>query len=61
MHVKKPAQKMKFHCVKSVHIRSFSCPYFPAFGLNIRIQSECGKVRSRKTPNTDTSYAVLST
>ena len=22
------------HCVKSVHIRSFSGPYFPAFGLN---------------------------
>ena len=23
-----------FHCVKSLHIRSFSGPYFPAFGLN---------------------------
>ena len=22
------------HCVKSVRIRSYSCPYFPAFGLN---------------------------
>ena len=22
------------HCVKSVHIRSYSGPYFPAFGLN---------------------------
>ena len=22
------------HCVKSVQIRSFSGPYFPAFGLN---------------------------
>ena len=24
----------KKHCVKSVRIRSFSGPYFPAFGLN---------------------------
>ena len=23
------------HCVKSVHIRSYSGPYFPAFGLNM--------------------------
>ena len=23
-----------FHCVKSVHIRSYSGPHFPAFGLN---------------------------
>ena len=26
---------------------------------NLRIQSECGKIRARKTPNTDTFYAVL--
>ena len=24
----------------------------------IRIQSECGKIRTRKTPNTDTFHAV---
>ena len=54
-----------FHCVKSVRIRSFSGPYFPAFGLNteiygvnLPIQSECGKIRTRKTPNTDTFYVV---
>ena len=54
-----------YHCVKSVHIRSFSGPYFPAFGLNterygvsLPIQSECGKIRTRKTPNTDTFQAV---
>ena len=42
------------HCVKSVHIRSFSSPYFPAFGLNterygvsLRIQSECEKIQTR--------------
>ena len=53
------------HWVKSVHIRSYSGPYFPAFGLNterygvsLRIQSKCGKIRTRITPNTDTFYAV---
>ena len=47
---------------KSVRIRSYSGPYFPAFVLNIilRIQPECGKIRTRITPNTDTSYAVRS-
>ena len=48
-----------FHCVKRVLIRSFSGLYFPAFGLHIerygvspRIQSECGKIQTRKTLNT---------
>ena len=27
------------HCVKSVRIRSYSGPYFPAFGLNKEIYS----------------------
>ena len=42
------------HCVKSVQIRSFSDPYFPALGLDmeryglLRIQSECGKIGTRK-------------
>ena len=54
------------HCTKSVRIRSYSGPHFPAFGLNterfsvsLRIQSECGKIWTRKTPNTGTFYAVL--
>ena len=54
-----------YHCVKSVFIQSYSGPYFPAFGLNterygvsLRIQSECGKIRTRITPNTDTFHAV---
>ena len=54
-----------WHCVKSVWIRSFSGPYFPVFGLNteiysvnLRIQSECGKIQTRKTQNTDTFYTV---
>ena len=53
------------HCVKSVRIRSFSGLYFPTFGLNagrysvsLRIQSECEKIRTRKTLNTDTLQVV---
>ena len=49
-----------------VRIRSFYGPYFHAFGLNterhgvsLRIQSECGKIRTRKTPNMNTFYAVV--
>ena len=45
---------------------SYSGPYFPAFGLNterytisLRIQSECGKILTRITPNTDTFYALF--
>ena len=60
------ANPYDFYCVKNVHIQKFSGPYFPAFGLNtegyrvsLRIQSECGKIRSRKTPNTDTFYASV--
>ena len=54
--------------VKSVRIRRFFGLHFPAFGLNterysvsLHIQSECEKIRIRKTPNTDTFYAVLIT
>ena len=46
-------------------IRGFSSPYLPALGLNtekyfvsLRTQSKCGKIRTRKTPNTDTFYTV---
>ena len=47
------------HCVKSVLIRTFSGPYFPVFGLvSLRIHSECGKIRTRKTPNTGTIHTV---
>ena len=45
---------------KSVHIWSYSGPCFPEFGLNterypvsLRIQSECGRMRTRITPHTD--------
>ena len=58
------------HCVKCFRIRSVSGPYSPEFGLNteryvsvfggvsLGIQSECGKIRTRKTPDTDTFHAV---
>ena len=52
-------------CVKCVRIRSFSGLFFPTLGLNmeiyevsLRIQSECGKIPTRKTRNIDTSQAV---
>ena len=44
-----------FHCVKSVQIRSFSSPYFSTlwlnteiYSVNLCIQSEYGKIRTRK-------------
>ena len=53
------------HCVKIVHIRSYSGAYSPAFGLNterygvsLRIQSKCGKMWTGITPNTDTFHVV---
>ena len=54
------------HCVKSIRIWNYSGPYFPLFGLNterygvsLHIQSECGKMRTRITPNTDAFHAVI--
>ena len=51
--------------MKSVRIRSFAGLYLHIFGLDterygvsLRIHSECGKIRTRKTPNTDTFHAV---
>ena len=34
----------------------FFRPVFP--DMSLRIQSECGKLRTRKCPNTDTFYAA---
>ena len=55
----------KSHCVKSDRIRSFSGLYFLVFGLNteklsisLRIQSEIGKIRTTKTPNTDSFHTM---
>ena len=50
----------RVHCIGSVRIWSFSGPYFPTLGLiNLRIQYECGKIRTRETPNTDTFHVVI--
>ena len=53
------------HYPKSIRVRSFSGPYFPAFGcysVNLRILSECRKIWTRKTSNIDTFHtAKLST
>ena len=46
------------HCVKSVRIRSYSGPHFPAFGLNTERCGVCGKMLTRTTPNMVTFYAV---
>ena len=41
--------------------RGYFYVYFMSyFTPNLRIQSECGKIGTRKTPNTDTFYAVRS-
>ena len=44
----------------------YSGPHFPTFGLNmerysvpLRIRSECGKIRTRLIPNTNTFHAVF--
>ena len=49
-----------------VRVPSYSGPHFPTFGLNtdrysvsLRIQSKCGKIRTRITPNADTFYVEL--
>ena len=54
------------HCMKNVRIRRFSSQYFPVFVLsteiyrvNLPIQSQCEKIWTRKTTNTDILYAVL--
>ena len=57
----------KWHCVKSVHIRRiFLICIFPhsdwiqRCSVSLRIQSECEKIMTRKTPNTDTFHTVWS-
>ena len=45
-------------CMKSVRIWSYSGLHVPALGVSFCIHSECGKMRTRITPNTDTFYAV---
>ena len=58
--------KSNINCVKSVCIRSYFSPCFPAFrltteiySLSLHIQSECGEIRTRITPSTDTFYRLI--
>ena len=48
-----------FHYVKSVRIRSFSGPYFPAFVLNTSFRMR--ENTDQKNSNTDTFYVVFPT
>ena len=56
-------QKISSKERKRVRIWSCSRPRFSRiwteYGVSIRIQSECGEMRNRITPNTDTFYALL--
>ena len=47
-----------FHCVKSVIIPSF---FWSIYSASLRIQSECGKIRTRKTPYFDVFHALFIT
>ena len=60
-----PTKNLGLNCIKSVRIWSFFGSYFAVFGLNteryrvsLRTMSKCRKVRTKKTPNTDTFHAV---
>ena len=57
---------MNLQSVKSVVFGVILVRIFPVFGLNtekygvsIRIQSECGKMRTRITLNMDTFHAMI--
>ena len=47
--------------LKSARIQKYSGLLLPAFGRNteIRVQSECEKMRARITPNTETFQAFI--
>ena len=53
------------HCLKRVRSRSYSGPHFFAivlnteiYRVNLNIQSECGKMRTRKTLDMDNFHAA---
>ena len=49
------------HCVKCPYLElvcSAFCRNWTEYAVSLRIQSECGKMQTRITPNTDTFYAV---
>ena len=52
-----------FHCVKSVCIRSFYGPYFPALGLNTqnKYTVQMQENTAQKTPNKNAVFSFLKT
>ena len=46
------------HCMKSVRIRDFSGLNTEKYGVSLRIQSKCWKIRTREITNTNTFHAV---
>ena len=53
---------VKIHCVKQCLYSEllwsrFSC-IWTWYSVSLRIQSECGKIQTRVTPNTDAFYAI---
>ena len=53
-------KKGAYHCIKKVSIFAVNLvSIFPhSHEVYLRIQSECGKIRTRLNPNTDTFHAV---
>ena len=43
---------------KCLYLEFFLSVFTSIRTISLRIQSECGKIRTRRTPNTDTFYAV---
>ena len=67
-YISKKLSQNRLYTTTSVFIQNYSGPYFLAFVLNTercyvscRIQSKCGKIRTRITPNTETFYGVTDT
>ena len=45
-------------CFPFQALRKVAVFSLPGYSVSLRIQSECGKIRTRKTSNTDTFHAV---
>ena len=59
------SQSLDTHVLKSVRTRGFSELYNPALPVKLQLRTlflcikpECGKIQTRKIPNTNKSYAV---
>ena len=51
----------RYHCVRSLRIRNYFGPHFPAFGQNTERYGVFSFQRTKVTPNTDTFHAVCYT